>query len=1076
MLYDLATIHDEYDRFEGNEVTVRCRVKSDAMSGSAQGQKTLYAVDDPRGNLDRPTFLSFWTEEPAIPDVSRTADYVLDTMERDADGPILSRGESVLVRGTPKISTTNGERRLFVNVTSVLVRSPDLQIGKGEMGIRSACPRRYYLNFVKKVYNPSFPLNGSSFRGKMVHRTAERAVEEHYDRFVEGPWISSEAANFAQEVLEEEFGIRMAQLSISGVGLSERDQAIEILNRLFTDEEFCDRIAAVDPDTLVTERALSDGYGYRGDVDLVIDDVPYDFKTSRSVNRNNHAGQLELYLFALLLERVDVGDDLGAQLDSGPEGYLVYPNLEGTEEVQFEKVTLTREAVGELLERRNAVAEARDTFGPPSPYDRDCDNCSLRTPDEHYFHDSDDRPTRDPLPSACKHHCQSERRWPCYEVSADGGTTSECSLFDECGERMEYRDPEKVDHYNRLRQALDAEENRRRTASDLLAQLDDSILARSGRLITGLSMEEGSMSFADFTTDDVRVPAFAPGDAVILEPETDGAVGREVTFLGIVDGSYRFQLDLSKHLQFLNAYDSFQVKKTFEPENVSRKFLPYLDYAQRRDHNRRFDHEQVRGETNKKATVLEEPSDVTEYLDNTELFLDVPVRPDRTEVVGSVVESLVSAQYPLIDGDGSVSEEGQRALVLGSTPEHVELAEHALPDGPHYRMDGGGTGDRAIRDADSHHDIQERWLESRSLLSSVQYALGTEYFHELVEGAFGNRDHSTRFFDVLVLLGAQELTEPEYLFLSDLADRVVAVGDQRSQGPSMVSQEATERGLDRSYFTWAHSRYATLPVDEAASLQVKGKTNQFVQWLYPETPWIDLNTNFSFLDFEGSNTVAADEFEVRASVRARQGIPYELVFDASDTTASPFEVQSVLESKDYLDATALREGEVALIDDVSLLLQRKTQLKDEENATHHRIVIRTEAAQTPEFSRALLYNRPEARIVGQVADEYGAEFVVTPFETHANELRERLDEQGSNIPVKLPKHLENGVADSAIASFGISNEYGTLRPPLTDPELLYELLSCAENLLLIGHGKSLRSKRDLQKLVDKMATEYHSGS
>jgi hypothetical protein len=235
MLYDLGTIHDDYDRFEGNEVTVRCRIKSEAMSGSAKGQKTLYEVDDPRGNMDRPTFLSFWTEEPGIPDVSRTADYVLGTIERGADGPTLSRGESVLVRGMPKISTSTGERRLSVNVTSVLVRSPDLQIGKGEMGIRSKCPRRYYLNFVKKVYNPSFPLKGSSFRGEMVHKAAEQAVNERYDRFVDGPWTPAEAESFAHDVLEDEFGIRMAQLSISGVGLAERDHAVEIVKRLFTD-------------------------------------------------------------------------------------------------------------------------------------------------------------------------------------------------------------------------------------------------------------------------------------------------------------------------------------------------------------------------------------------------------------------------------------------------------------------------------------------------------------------------------------------------------------------------------------------------------------------------------------------------------------------------------------------------------------------------------------------------------------------------------------------------------------------------------------------------------------------------
>jgi CRISPR/Cas system-associated exonuclease Cas4 (RecB family) len=1074
MLYDLATIHDELDRFEGQEVTVRCRVRSDAMSGDRQGQKTLYEIDDPRGNLDIPAFLSFWTEEPQIPDVTRTAGYVLDTLEEGVGdtGPLLDMGEDILVRGVPKRSTSSGTPRLFLNVTSVVIRSPDLQIGKGEMAVRSQCPRRYYLTFVKKVYNPSFPVNGHAFRGDIVHRAAERAVEEEFERFVDQSWTEDDATEYVETVLDEEFGIRMAQLTISGIGLWGREHAKEIVTRLFTSKEFCELLADADPESVSTERALSDAYGYRGDVDLVVDGTPYDFKTSREVSRNRHARQLQLYLFGLLLEQADVGDDLGAALDTVPEGYLVYPNLEETDSVRFEPVSLTRDDVRELLELRNAVAEARDPFGPPSPYNRDCENCRLRTTDELVSPRDQDRPERDPLPSACKYHCQTERRWPCYEVSADGGTTSDCSLFDECGQRLEYRDPEQVDHYNRLRKALGAEERARRTASDLLVSLDDSVLKRSGRLVEGLSLSNAAMGYASFETDERIVPAFAPGDAVVLEPEKEGSVGKQVTFLGIVDGEYRFQFDVQQHLAFLHDDVTYRVRKTFEPENVSRKFLPYLDYAQRRGHNRRFKHEQEHGSVTQGATVLDDPANVTTHLDNTEVFLDIPVRSDRNSVLGTVVESLATASYPQIDEPEPVPEEGQRALVLGATPEAVEAAERALPDGDHYRMDDGATGERAIRESDSQHEIQRRWRDSRSLLSSVQYALKTEQFHTLLEGTYGNRDHSPRFFDVLVLLSAEELTEAEYLFLSDLADRVVAVGDRRGLGPSMVSSEAAEQGLDRSYFTWAHDRYESIPVDDAVSLQLAGETNEFVQGLYPDDAWEDAQTEFSFLEIEGGELVAADEFEVQASVRARRGVPFELVFDASDTTASPFEIQSMLESRDYLDATELHEGEVALIDERPLFLESKRQLSEETDASHHRIIIKSEPTQTPEFSRAFLYNRPEATIVAQVADEYDAEFVVTPFETHANVLREKLDEQGSEIPVRLPEQLGGGMAGRSIVSFGVSNEHGVLRAPLNEPEMLYRLLSCAEEQLLVGHGPTLRSKRDLEGLVDKTAAEY----
>lgn len=221
---------------------------------------------------------------------------------------------------------------------------------------------------------------------------------------------------------------------------------------------------------------------------------------------------------------------------------------------------------------------------------------------------------------------------------------------------------------------------------------------------------------------------------------------------------------------------------------------------------------------------------------------------------------------------------------------------------------------------------------------------------------------------------------------------------------------------------------------------------------------------------QGDVAIDASEVEVRSSVRARQGVPMELVFDASDTTTNPFEVQSVFESMDYLDGTALHEGEVALIDDLPLFLEEKSQL-EAASATHHRVVVRSNVAQTPEFGRAFLYNRPEARVVAQVADEFGADIIVTPFETHANELREWLDDAGADVPVVLPEQLTDHV-EKAIVSFGVSSEHGVLRPPLTDPEMLYRLLSCGSELLLVGHGETLRSKQDSAWLVDELADSY----
>jgi len=195
MLYDLATIHDEYNHFEDEEVSVRCRICGDPMPGEDR-RKVLYELDDPRGNLPLPTFLSLWTNEPPHPAIEQTNNYVLDAIGTgQSSEETLSRGETVLVRGTPHRATWDDEERLYINVTSVLVRSPDLQIGKGEMGTNEQCSRRYYLNYVKKVYTSRFPVNGNRFRGDVVHRVAERALSEHRERFKSDDWTETVPRN-----------------------------------------------------------------------------------------------------------------------------------------------------------------------------------------------------------------------------------------------------------------------------------------------------------------------------------------------------------------------------------------------------------------------------------------------------------------------------------------------------------------------------------------------------------------------------------------------------------------------------------------------------------------------------------------------------------------------------------------------------------------------------------------------------------------------------------------------------------------------------------------------------------------
>lgn len=1070
MIHNLSNVYDNIGRFGGQEVTVRCKMIGDAHRGDRGGEKLLYEVDDPSGNLEVQSLLSFWFEEPdgaMFGDLRGTEPYVCDALGDSSDRPTLPRGETVLIRGIPLVAGGRGEQRLYINVTSVAIRAPELYIGKNELRTAESCPRRYYLKYVKNVYSGRSSLKPYFFKGDAVHLALEHALDRHRERFAREEWTEAQAREFANEIMNEELSLYQAKLALCGIGLKPKEHATDIVARLFTDEEFSERVR--ESDTIETERPLSKRYGYNGRVDLIVDGTPYDLKTTYNLGhktREKHERQLQLYLFALLLEDLEPGGNFVAQLDDEPTGYLVYPNLEDSDSVKFVSVSLNRETAATLIEDRNEVAAIRGSFAPPSTYNRDCHDCNYR--EEQPVGDGDDV-----LPPACTFHCQNERRWPCYEFDEQRGVTSDCSLFEECTQRLEYRDPDVTDHYSALRSALQSEREARRTANELLDSVDRRLLTQSGRLIPGLQFCRITELGVVYETETPVVPSFRPGDMVTLEPDREGAAGTTVPYLGQMDDGYLFGFS-EVDPAFLDQEAAYVVRNGFDPEIVSRRYLPYLDYAQRRESHPRFEHEDAAGTEG--LVMLETPHSVVEFLDKAEVFVDLPARTDREELLATVLDDLTSASYPHpADDDADVAEPGRRALVLCQTPDQVELAHRATTGDEHYRMDGIANGPEAIHESLDREEIQNRLLSSRSIVSTVQYALSSQHFHEFAEGGFGNRDHSERFFDVLVLVGAQHVTEPVYLYLQELADRMVSVGDSRRSGLEMVSSEAVERALDRSYFEWAHGRYATAPVDGAVSLQLPGHGNEFVRMLFDETVFKPCDSSLSFFGFEGAETSSSDELLLRASIRARNGLGKQLTFDVTHTSANPFEVQEVFVEREYLDATALPESGSVLLGEHPLQLVAKEPIEAVENPTTHRVTLRAAPDGVPAFSETFLHNRPEAKIVAELATEYEPEVVVTPFEAQANELLTRLTEAGVNVPVVLPDALEGSMADSAIVSFTADNETGVLHPPLTEPETLYELLTCARDILLVGNEETIRSKDAIEHLVTELADRYEYG-
>jgi hypothetical protein len=398
------------------------------------------------------------------------------------------------------------------------------------------------------------------------------------------------------------------------------------------------------------------------------------------------------------------------------------------------------------------------------------------------------------------------------------------------------------------------------------------------------------------------------------------------------------------------------------------------------------------------------------------------------------------------------------------------------PSGEHYRLDGTG-GDRTIQNDDGYHQIQTKLLDSQSVVSTVQQATSKagpgsirEFFHRLKTAPFSDREHTSNFFDSLVILGAERLTEPEYDFLADIADCVVAVGDVRRTGPTLLSGAATDANLD-SHFETEFERYRSFPTGDAVSLQVSGEAPPALREFYQSGPWESLDGDLTFLSVEGDEETALDTIELEATVPAANGDGKRLVFDVTDTPLSPMAAHELFENRIELDATALRSESIVVLDDESLYLQSKDELEGGSGAQHH-VVIRTVAAELPQFSRALLSNDIAEQIVAEVVAQEKPDVVVTPFERHATGIKRKLADRDIDVPVERPESLSGTVTGDAVVSFATANETGIVRPPLDDPSVLYSMLASARNLTMVGNRQTLESKDVFSRLIDA-ATDYH---
>lgn len=1057
MIYTLQSLIEE-ETHHGEEVTARLSVSTGPKVGTRGGEKTLYDIDINQTSYRGDAFLSIWHENPTwTDDFSTTKRYVHQLLE---DVP-LQEGETVLARGVPNVH----DKKWYFNVTSLLIRDPDTLIGKSEMRSANECPRIYDLAFEKNVYSPGrYDLSAGAIKGRIAHSVLEYAVDDeaYRDLFDEG-WSEAAVESCLSEVVENEYAIELALCRLAWISTDQiKEFAADALNPLLTDDEFTRRID--EADDLSTEVALSSALGFNGRVDLLLDGVPYDLKTAykpTESQRKKDRFQLRIYLLAITLESLKPKETLSERLDEGIEGVLVYPNLAKSDSVELEEVVLRERDIRSILRLRNEAVVLRNGFGIPTTYGRDCGGCTFKEPTSMGAGDVVD----EELPPPCQFYCQSERRWDCFETNGDGEVISQCPLFDQCEQRLDYRNPKVTDHYNQLRNALNAERKARRTIGIELEHLSQDALVRTGLLVPELSLRsiEGQRRLY-FEPSEPIVPTFSPGDKIRLQ-HGESEYYQEATYFGRKDGEYVFQLDATPTPAFLDPTATFEARYTLAIDTLPRQLLGQLDYAQRAEVTPLIESKGVAGD----ALGTLSPDNVeavADHASNKELYVNVPIRPDRTAMVASVLESLSTAPLPTSEGDGSVPDEERRVLVLCSDPNVTDVfTERLSMESDVVRMDGFAGGDSAtITPLTDAHQIYTSLKKSNMVVTSTRYALKENVFHAMRDGDSEVRTHTDRFFDAVIVSGAETLTEPQFHFLRVLGDRVFAVGDIHRSGPKMVSGEAKDSRLAEPYFTRLYRRFANVDNADSQSLTVSAEFTS------------DVAESFSSLDIPISS-IAGDLNVVNAegtteSVLSNTTLEYRFPCD-SDEHESRFlrlrpvenvdatQISGAFDELRTLDAQEFTVQNTYTIQGIRFEIKTNNPVEGDE----HQVKIQVPVRSTPFLNRLLTHNPSEAEAVVEACRSVGADAVITPFAAHANTLRKRLDEAELDIPVFLPSELPGEQFDSTIVSFGVSDENRVIVPPVSNIETLYAVLNSGKSVTIVGDRQTLERNSLLSSLL-----------
>jgi hypothetical protein len=1050
---NFSQILENPQRYSNQWVQSTARLKKHAYPSSLEeGKKYLFDLDTSDGQNVK---LSLWESPPSWIPYPKTSDTLLKIFQGNEEEDrqirrLFQPGEEVFFEGFLVLR----KGVIWINVERILIASPSISIGSHEILGMLSCPRKYYLSYVKSVGGNILKWPDKNItRGNLVHTIIESVVNKGDFQKITS-FSSHDKKERIRKLLTDqlngEYRMDAALHILANTPLLNVEA--DIISRLTSTFDDNELVSFFTGKTLKSECRINQISGFSGSVDFIIDGRAFELKTATYFSPE-HRWQLKIYLLNTLLE-TGIND-----------GYLVYctktDSGDGRQPSKIHHYTINNDEIDQILYSRHQVLLQRKGMNLPDTFHRDCVGCHYKNKSPHslqrYW-------------PACQYYCQTERHWECYYIADDGSISTECLLANSCPVRNQYFDVERIDHFNKLRKAINSETEVLHQMALLLRNLPIDTLRACGQIVDGLRLETTNHEgFLFRSYEGIPCLDFSYGDQVIIST-TDGLrypaifirSGNDSILVGIIGNVDNI---------FFNKGTIYSVTKDYSESRSMRSLLRVIDFVQRGIH-RQLPKKSKGKLLEKRDVVPYEVKSLIKYLEERDLVAL------QTTNQSSVVEQCTDIIQYL----------PRPCKILIVFRDSLEISEF-ISDNPRKQeilvIDRKSNFEKIeniylISENNSPADIAEKINRSSIIVTKKGFLQTYNFFEKMhISGKLVP-------FDFIIVTSAEEYYEPQIYHLRSLAYHTLLIGDSNRTTPPIRSREARNSLGDGpfqqlvqydSYFSSTDFKVFEDPFTHLP-LPIKSALEHASREISVKSP----GGTITFFDIEG--TESGEKFvNYRASMRIEpaDGTRYRLVLEPQ-SEISISSIDLLLNQLSKEDANKLKKGKEILIGEEIFVVTAQSPLgkmpdSGENSGENFEVIIKIPVRFSETLEELMYSNHDEAhaiiRLLTSMSPEHRTNCVIiSPFISQVSKIKSLLyNSDLSDIPVLLPYQVGRKSYNTSIVSFVCSGNEQILRHPLTSPDVIYSILTSAkEHLILVGSGRTLRQSRILREIIDSSET------